>query len=465
MKKLIYLLVSFLYITFLIAFIGCEPQGESQDQYEENLAEDMTSSLKNDILRHWYPRVIDSVYGGYLSNFDYQWEPLDDQPKFLVTQARHVWTTSRTAEFFPGQEGEYLEYSEHGFDFLKDHFWDQEYGGFYTLLNRDGSVMLTSSYLDSKRSYGNAFAIYGMASLYAVNEDPEVLDLAKKAFYWLEEHAHDQEHGGYYQHLNRDGSVMQRETPEFKNQPSFDASTIGYKDQNTSIHLLEAFTELYKVWPDSLLRERTEEMLHLIRDVMVTDRGYLNLFFQPDWTPISLQDSSVEQIKQFYDIDHVSFGHDIETAYLMLEASEILGIENDEKTLDVSKKMVDHTIKNGWDLQYDGIYYGGFYFQGQDSITILNSAKTWWAQAEALNSLLLMSRLFPKETDYYALFENQWDYIKLFLIDEEHGGWYAWGLDRSDDQQQQGLKAQIWKSPYHNGRALMNCIASLRGPD
>ncbi len=101
----------------------------------------------------------------------------------------------------------------------------------------------------------------------------------------------------------------------------------GYKDQNSSIHLLEALTELYAVWPDPLVRERLDEMLRLIRDVITTPKGNLVLFLQPDWTPVSFRDSSEAVVLKHRYVDHVSFGHDVETAYLMLEASHALGLK------------------------------------------------------------------------------------------------------------------------------------------
>ena len=129
-------------------------------------------------------------------------------------------------------------------------------------------------------------------------------------------------------------------------------------------------------------------MLFLIRDTIITPRGNLQLFFQWDWTPVSIKDSSREFILHHHNLDYVSFGHDVETAYLMLEASQALGLTNDSVTLMIGKKLVDHALKNGWDKQAGGFYDEGFYFKGDTVITILKESKNWWAQAEGLNSLL-----------------------------------------------------------------------------
>jgi len=202
-------------------------------------------------------------------------------------------------------------------------------------------------------------------------------------------------------------------------------------------------------------------MLSLIRDKITTPKGYLQLFLNQDLSAFSLRDSTSEVQKKRWPLDHVSFGHDIETAYLMLEASEIAGLENDTLTLRKAKRMVDHTIKNGWDKAAGGIYDAGYYFKGQDKITILRDTKNWWAQAEALNSLLIMAELFPNDPhNYHALFLKQWEYIKTNIIDHDYGDWYNSGIDK-EPEAKKAMKAQIWKGNYHNGRALMNCLKRL----
>jgi mannobiose 2-epimerase len=373
----------------------------------------------------------------------------------IVTQARHTWSNARAAEVYP-DVATYRKGARQGFTFLKNVMWDKDFGGFYTLVDRKGRVKPGGT--SPKDAYGNAFAIYAMAAYYQLSGDTNAITAAKNAFLWLEYHSHDSVRKGYYQHLSKEGKPLQRS----KNTPS--TSDLGYKDQNSSIHLLEAFTELYTVWPNALLRERLQEMLFLIRDKMVHPRGYLQLFFKPDWTPVSFSDSSETVILKHRNLDHVSFGHDVETAYLMLEASHVLGIENDTTTMRVAKTMIDHSLKNGWDKQVGGFYDEGYYFKGKAGISIIKDSKNWWAQAEGLNTLLLMSDHFPNDEQlYFKKFQLQWDYVQRYLIDHEHGDWYQGGLDKEPDQKK-GLKGHIWKGNYHQLRALINCVERLR-PD
>jgi mannobiose 2-epimerase len=300
------------------------------------------------------------------------------------------------------------------------------------------------SFTEGKTAYGNAFAVYALAAYYDLSRDPTVLEFAIEAFNWLDEHAHDPVHGGYFQFLSEDG------------EPERDGRGLQPpKDQNSSIHLLEAFTELYRVWPDSTLRERLREMLVIVRDTIAHDDGYLQLFFEEDWTPISFRDSSESFIRQNLGLDHVSFGHDIETAYLLMEAAELLGFE-EERTLAKGKTMVDHALSWGWDHQHDGFHDGGYYFDGGTRPEIVIEEKTWWVQAEGLNALMLMSEHFPDDPrNYEDLLVRQIGYIDRYVVDHEYGGWYWAGLDRSPDRET-FHKANIWKATYHDGRALIN---------
>jgi mannobiose 2-epimerase len=428
-----------------------------QDLKNERLkiAAEMKYSMINELLKQWYPKSIDTPYGGFLSAFSYDFKPEGNQDKMIVTQARHIWSNAKAAEMFP-EIAYYKNGANHGFKFLRDVMWDKQYGGFYTYVDRQGNVKPGG--FAPKEAYGNSFAIYGLAAYYQSSGDTAALNLAKKEFRWMEEHSHDPVHKGYYQHMQRDGTPIPRDADVSS------VSQTGYKDQNTSIHLLESFTELYNVWPDSLLRERLKEMLFLVRDTIVTEKGYLTLFFKPDWTPVSYKDSSKEVILKHKGLDHVSFGHDVETAYLMLEASHLLGFKNNTTTITIAKKMVDHALTYGWDDKVGGFYDEGYYFRDKPGITIIADTKNWWAQAEGLNSLLLMSDYFPNdEKKYYDKFKMLWHYVQTYLIDHQHGDWYPGGLDKQPELKT-ALKGQIWKGTYHNLRALMNCIQRLN-PD
>jgi len=225
------------------------------------LAAQIRESLRSELIAPWYPRAIDREAGGFLSQFDFEWKPTGNQDKMIVTQARHVWTTARASQFFPS-DTMLRPASAHGYRFLRDRMWDRQDGGFFWLVTRDGTPKPEAGGRLVKQAYGQAFGIYGLDAYYDVSRDTSALRLAQEAFRWLDAHAHDPVHRGYFNYLERDGTPMRN-----------GLGRDGPKDQNSSIHILEAFTELYRVWPDPTLRDRLREMLVLIRDTIVTGPG------------------------------------------------------------------------------------------------------------------------------------------------------------------------------------------------
>ena len=425
------------------------------------LLEKLNRGLSDGILQRWYPLVIDGQFGGYLTNVTFDWKLPAQQEKMIVSQARHIWTLSKAAEFFGDSRG-YKEMALHGFVYLRDVMWDGRYGGFHQILDCDGGPSDVKGWREEKRTYGNAFGVYALAALFGLTGNPEVLDLARRAFSWIEDHAFDPVGMGYFQFLTREGTPFDR-TSEYTTIAD-DGNELGFKDQNSSIHLLEAYTELYRVWKDDRLRERLSGILTLIRDTMVGPEGYLRLFFQPDWRPVSFRNAPPEIRELNYGLDHVSFGHDYETAFLMLEASHVLGLADDTRTLTVARGMLDHAMAWGWDTGVGGFYDGGYYFAGEERCSIVRDTKNWWAQAEGLNALLLFSLICPDDPRYGEYFLKQWKYIDRFILDHERGDWFEGGLDK-EPHLKTGPKSHIWKCTYHTGRSLMNCIALLSGPE
>lgn len=434
-------------LIWLLAFVittGYSRQLHEDDQLREQTAGEIKLEMDRK-LSSWYPLVIDSEYGGYLSSFSHDWQPAGTQEKMIVTQARHLWTLSKVAVMYP--DSSYAEFAARGFHFMRDRMWDDEFGGFYQIVSREGEPVPNSEGEIDKTLYGNAFALYGLAAWYKLSDDPGVLELAVKLFDWLDSHSYDPVYGGYYQPLARDG------TPDRSGYP---------KDYNSGIHILEALTEFYMAWPDPLVRDRLEEMFTIVRDTMVSKQGYLKLYFQDDWTHLSFRDSTKSVIMENINYDHVTPGHDIETSFLLLEAAHALGLKEDEKTQHIAKKLSDHTLQTGWDQDTGGFYDTGYYFSDDDHLTILRDTKNWWAQAEGLNTLLIMADMYPDDPmNYYDKFNRQWEYIKAWLIDHEHGGWFDSGLDKSPESRT-ARKSHIWKGNYHTIRALMGSLELLQ---
>lgn len=443
MKKLISLSV----ISLLVLSVSCQKQknlysNSDGPTYLGVPTKDIDKQV-NDLLKTWYPLLIDTINGGYWTNFSFDWKLGKDQDKMIVTQARGLWTASKAAQAFPDNPV-FREAADYGYKFLTEKMWDIQNTGFYQYYFLGARPDFIPEY---KTTYGNAFALYALTEYSKINQDPEVMTWVKKSFQWLEDVAHDSNLKGYFNTILPEGFDL--------NSYNFPLGNPELKDQNTSIHVLEALTNLYIVWPDNLVKERLTEMFDLVRDKMVNSQGFLNLFFTKDWTPVSHREESRSFILDNIFQDHVSFGHDIETAYLLIDGAKALFKEADPLTLDIAKKLVDHTLANGFDTNYYGLFDKGYYFKGSDEIEIVGKDKVWWSQAEALHSLALMIQYYPDEEIYTTAFKTMWVYINEQMIDPVNGGWYNNGLD-SDPGNYDNPKGHKWKGCYHNGRSLMS---------
>lgn len=417
--------------------------GQPTAETYRRLTEQIDSHFRNDVLPRWFPRSVDRDHGGFCPDFRGDWSPGPTNDKTIVFQSRMTWVAAQVAMRYPELRKEYLDYARHGAKFLAEVMWDRRDGGFFWRL--DASGKLTPRYGDEKHMYGISFALYALAAAAHATGDPAILDLAKRTFAWMETHAHDAKNGGYFEALSRDGRpILASRTESAGGDPRFDLlhTHYGFKSMNSHIHLLESVTALYQAWPDPSVKVRLCELLAVVRDKVAVEPGCLNLYFTPDWRAVP---------------DHDSFGHDVETAFLLLEAAEALHEPDDPKTLAVARSLVDHALEWGWDGKL-----GGFYDRGAAFGPATHKEKIWWTQAEGLNALLMMHARFGKQTPtYWNAFLKQWEFIWKYQIDSAHGEWH--NTVEADGTVRPGQpKASIWKAAYHNGRALMQCEALLR---
>lgn len=411
----------------------------SRDNYLK-LANEVEIMLRQDVLEVWFPRCIDHENGGFYSSFARDWQATRSQGKFSVFQARMTWVASQVAMRHRELRERFLPIAEHGVDFLNNTLWDKDFGGFFWGLDDKGGI--TNFYTDGKELYGESFGIFAAAAAYQATRDRKALTLAENAFRWIDEHAHDGKNGGYFEWLTREGKVVDTNpnTVKMESVP-VGAFLIGYKSMNTHIHLLEAISQLYQVWKDPMVEQRLEELLAVVRDKISIQPGVMNLFFSGDWRAIP---------------DHDSYGHDIETAYLMLEAEDNLGKGHDPRTERMAKMLVDHALAFAWDDRL-----GGFCREGTTFGKPEDRLKEWWVEMEGLNALLLMHEKYQGETDeYFKAFQKQWQFIKNYQVDHQYHGVYQ--LIGDDGTPVASTKGSIWKAAYHDGRAMLNVSERLR---
>ena len=400
------------------------------------LAEQAEANLQAHVLGQWFPRAVDPACG-FHQNYAENWSPLPPADRSVVYQSRLTWLAAQAARRYPAQSETYLAYARHGLRCLAEHLWDSENGGFFWSLDETGEPERGGE----KHVYGVSFAIYAAAALYQASGDDAALDLGKQAYFWLQTNAHDPVNGGWQEALTRQGVPILAPTAN----GAYDAISTRYgcKSMNTHIHLLESLTALSEVWPDPALRERLTEVFEIVRDKIAVEAvGCLNLFFTPDWRALP---------------DHDSFGHDVETAFLLVEAISALEQPGDERTWTLARRIVDHALEFGWDTQH-----GGFYDSGSVYGRAFERQKVWWVQAEGLNALLLLHGRFGSETKrYWSAFIQQWEFIQSHQIDAKYGGWYS-EVTREGVAGPGRVKSDRWTECYHQGRALLTVSAGLR---
>ncbi len=406
------------------------------------LADQVERSLVEKELGFFYPACLDTDRGGFRHATPDEWARFTpaEREKNLVFQARMVWTAAEVARRRPTLRNPYLAYAKHGFAFLRDHMWDRDQGGFYWMVGEGGGPSTRAG--TDKHAYGIAFGIYGCANYYLATKDPEALDLATKAYDWLDKHGHDAKNGGYFEAFARDGTILTdaSRTHDPSNPSDQMGTRYGFKSMNAHIHLMEAFTTLYEAKAEPTVKARLQEVFRICRDVMIVDPpGCMNSFFTPDWRALAFADS---------------FGHDVETTYLLLETAHALGDTEAKKTWRVARSLTDHALTLGWDEKW-----GGFVEEGNSWGRVkIEPGKIWWAQAEGLNTLLLM---YDRTHDlrYWRDFVKMWNFIRQHGIDDQGGGW-RFATDPIHPGT--GWKVHPTKAAYHTGRSMLNVVDRLR---
>lgn len=388
-------------------------------------------NLKENIVPFWLTKSLDRKNGGYLIDFDAKGEPKLPGTKAIVTQSRQVWFFSHLARTgYGGRES--LEAADLGFRFLKDKMWDTRYGGFYWEVDASGTRVLQPR----KHLYGQAFALYGISEYFLASRNKEVLDFATQVFNLLDKMAHDSKYGGYREFFNEDW------TPAPPDAVSYMGGSGQLKLMNTHLHLLEALTTFYRASKLPIVRERLLELI-AIETNSVVRKGLAACSdkYDQDWTP-----------RLEGDFARVSYGHDIENVWLVMDACAAAGIP-DYPYLDLYKALWAYTLRYGYDAAEGGAYYTGAFGQASD-----DRDKVWWVQAEVIVSALYMYRI-TRDPKFIQVFEKTYDFIERRLTDWKSGEWHE---RITAEGKTQGDKASPWKAGYHSGRAMMECLALLK---
>jgi mannobiose 2-epimerase len=313
--------------------------------------------------------------------------------------------------------------------YLLERFWDPVHGGVFWMLDHEGRPLS-----ERKQTYHQAFALYGLAEHHRATGSREALEHALGLYRAIEEHAADRGQGGYWEARARDWGPLEdvRLSGRDRNTP---------KSMNTHLHVMEAYTNLLRVWNDDALRHRLKALVEIhLRRVLDPDTAHLLLFFDEAWRPVDRA---------------VSYGHDIEASWLIVEAADVLGDTGlRERAAEAAERMARVTLDEGLDRDH-----GGLYAERDDGGT-LDNEKHWWMQAEAVVGFVSAWQLTGDEA-FLAAAEETWRFVDRFIVDREHGEW-RWRVAR-DGRPIAGLaRVEPWKCPYHNSRAALEVLSRAR---
>jgi mannobiose 2-epimerase len=385
------------------------------------LAQKVRKELIDDILPFWFEKMTDADNGGYYGQITGNNDLITSAPKGGILNARILWTFSAAYRAL-GKE-EYLDAASRARDYIFKFFTDKEFGGIYWSVDYKGNPLDTK-----KQIYSLAFSIYALSEFYLATNDQESLKMAIDLFHLIEKYSYDPEYGGYFEAYSRDWKLLE----DFR---LSDKDANEKKTMNTHLHILEAYTNLYRVWKDDHLSKQLRELIGMFFDHIVNhETWHLNLFFDEFWT---LKSSDI------------SYGHDIECSWLLYEAAEVLG---DPEMIKKAENICINILKASLEgMQPDNSLIYEKKLNGHT-----DTQRHWWPQAEAVVGLINGFELTGNQ-NWLKMADGCFDFILEKLVDKQNGEWH-WGVYSDGSINNTDDKAGFWKCPYHNGRMSLEVM-------
>ncbi len=396
-------------------------KNDSLELLKKQFRNEMIHELDN-IMSYWIKNAVDNENGGFIGKINGDDMLFPKADKGLVLNSRILWTFS--AAYLQNPKQEYKTMATRAYDYLMKYFWDTKNGGAYWSVDYLGNPKERH-----KQIYGQGFLLYGLSEYYRAFKDPKALNVAKEIYFLLVKNAYDKTNGGYFEVTTEEWNLTEDKV-----------ITQGKADQkksmNTHLHIIEPFTNLYRVWRDPGLKKQLDGLLHVFTKYIINpETGTQILFLTEDWKSRS---------------EIISYGHDIEASWLLLETAEVLR-ENTwiERIKPYSIGLSNAALKG---IDKDG---GMFYeIEGNH----IKKQKDWWPQAESMVGFYNSFEI-TKDSKYLEQSLKSWDFIKKNLISET-GEWY-WGIDENNEPLTKMDKIGMWKCPYHNARACLEMIRRL----
>jgi cellobiose epimerase len=390
-----------------------------------DLSKRISDHLFGHILPFWSGPALDQEQGGWMACLSNDLKPDRTQPKGLIVNSRILWAFSAVSRVRP--EKVYRQLADRAFDYVMNRFWDAQHGGAFWRLDDRGRVLE-----NVKKTYGQAFVIYALAEYAQAFGLDTVRPRLVQLFELLEQHAHDPEHGGYFEVCSRDWSTV-------VDAPLSEKDLTEKKSMNSHLHVLEAYTNLYRVWKDPGVGGRLRELIQLFEQHILDSRTHhFHHFFDERW-----------QVRS----DTYTFGHDIEGSWLLCEAAEVLGdAALLERVRGIALRMAGAVRTEGLDRD------GGLCYEGRAG-KIIEPRKECWPQAEAVIGFLNAFQL-SRDPKYIESAVRVWDYIDRHLVDRVHGEWF-WRINLDGQPDATLPKVSEWKGPYHGSRMCLEAMHRL----
>ena len=395
-------------ITCLLVVTSCATGMSEEDKIVAQLRQEIVQDLTENIMPFWVSHSPDPA-GGFYGTLNFDGTPRANAMKGGILNARLVWTFSAAYRMLKDEQ--YLVLANRAQRYFLDHFIDPEYGGSYYTVTADGEPLSMQ-----KNTYQNAFAVYGLSEHYRATGNKESLDAAIAVYRKLIEHAYDPVNGGFIESFDREWQMIEVRSP---------------KTMNTNLHVLEALTNLYRVWNDAGLRKHLQEEIYVMsHKVLNQATWHEQLYLTMDW---------VNQ----RDID--SYGHDIEFAWLLVEAAEALGDEEILKETErIAVNLAAVQLEQGIDEN------GAMMYEYDQSSDHMNANLQWWPQNETVVGCLNAWQI-SGDRKFLDAAVRTWEWIKTYMIDYEYGEWYG-NVNPDGTPRKNGVKADQWRCPYHNSR-------------
>lgn len=400
------------------------------NQKTQILKDEVTTCLNDNILSFWL-KMQDEENGGFYGQMTGEGTLVKNANKGGILNARILWAFS--AAYRATHRPEYLAAATRAKDYILKYFVDKEFGGTYWELDCKGNPVDTK-----KQFYAIGFTIYGLSEYVRAvrtlgtktEDEAEALDAAIALFNVIEEHSFDKEYNGYIEACTRDWQPIEdmRLSDLDENYP---------KSQNTHLHIIEPYANLYRIWKDERLEKALRNLIFIFTDkILNPDTHHLDLFFENDWT------RGAGQLE--------SYGHDIECSWLMHEAALVLG---DKEVLAKVEPIVQEVAKaSEKGLNADG----SMVHEANLTKGTMDADLHWWVQAETVVGFANIYQYFGDESALDKAV-NCWQYIKDNLIDNENGEWH-WSVRRDGTLNTVDDKAGFWKCPYHNSRMCIEIM-------